>query len=257
MILLRLQWLDYLATLRERKTWLCGAVLLYATLAIPTLLVRPPPHVRDAITTWFGSAQPFVLFLYIWIDLTMNKIIAFAPVVLASGLVLWERDVGVLPLIASKPLSMSRYFVLRALSACLVMATLHIATQLLGVLYFSARVPGFRPGVFLAAMSLHLFAAICATALAAMLAALVKHRGAAGLLGFAVLGLLVGLALVGFYQPAWRTLTLLNPIALGSLALGHLDHLGLSILAPPMLVLSVLSGLFIAIGAAAVRRMEA
>lgn len=254
---MRIQWLDFLATLRERKTWLCAAMLLYATLAIPTLLQRPPPHVREAITAWFGSQDPFVLFMYVWLDLTMNKIVAFAPVVLASGLVLWERDTGVLPLITSKPMSLARYFVLRALSACGVMAALHIATQIVGVLYFSARVPGFRPGTFLAAMSLHLFAAMFATALAAMIAALVKHRGASALLGFCVLGLLVGLALVGFYQPAWRTAARLNPIALGSLALGHLDTLGPGVLLPPMLALSALTCLFLAIGAAAMRRMEA
>ena len=46
---MRLQWLDFLATLRERKTWLCTAMLLYATLAIPTLLERPPPHVRASL----------------------------------------------------------------------------------------------------------------------------------------------------------------------------------------------------------------
>jgi ABC-2 type transport system permease protein len=253
---MRLQWLDYLAMLRERKTWLCAAALLYATLAIPTLLERPPPHVRDAITTWFSSSDPFVLFMYIWIDLTMNKIIAFAPVVLGSGLVLWERDIGVLPLIAAKPLSMSRYFVLRTLSACGVMATLHIATQLIGLVYFTARVPGFRAGTFLGAMSLHLFAAIFATALVAAIASLVKRRGAAALLGFAVLSLLVGLALVGFYQPAWRAAARFNPIALGSLALGHLDQLGPAVLLPPMLALSILSCLFIAIGAIAVRHME-
>jgi ABC-2 type transport system permease protein len=253
---MRLQWLDFLATLRERKTWLCAAMLLYAMLAIPTLLLRPPPHVREAITLWFGSQEPFVLFMYVWLDLTMNKIIAFAPVVLASGLLLWERDAGVLPLLAAKPLSVPRYFTLRAVSACAVMATLHIVTQLVGVLYFAARIPGFRPGAFLAAMSLHLFAAIFATALVAALAALLKHRGAAALCGFAVLGLLVGLALVGFYQPAWRTAARLNPIALGSLALGHLDRLGPATLVPPMLALCALSCLFIAVGAAAVRRVE-
>lgn len=254
---MRLQWLDYLATLRERKTWLCAAALLYATLAIPTLLERPPPHVQEAITTWFGSSDPFVLFMYIWIDLTMNKILVFAPVVLGSGLVIWERDIGILPLIASKPLPLSRYFAVRALSACGVMATLHIATQVVGLVYFTARVPGFRAGTFLASMSLHLFAAIFATALAAALAALVKRRGAAALLGFAVLSLLVGLALVGFYQPAWRMAARLNPIALGSLSLEHLDGLGVAVLVPPMLALSILSCLFITIGAVAVRRMEA
>jgi len=255
--MIRLLWLDYLATLRERKTWLCGAMLLYVVLSIPVLLARPPVHVQEAIATWFGHGGPFVIFMYVWIDLAMNKVIAFLPVVLASGIVLRERDVGVLSILAAKPLSMPRYFALRAVSACAVMATLHVGAQLLGLVYFTARVPGFRPWTFLAAMTPHLFAAIFATGFSAAIAGWVKHRGASALIGLAVLGLLLGLSLIGFYQPAWRNLTLVNPMSLGALALGNLDHLGPKDLAPPMLVLSLLSLAAIAIGAAGVRRMEA
>ncbi|KYF72103.1 hypothetical protein [Sorangium cellulosum] len=255
--MIRLLWLDYLTTLRERKTWLCVAMLAYALVAIPVVLARPPDHVRAAISAWFGDATPFQVFMYVWIDLTMNKVIAFLPVVLASGVVLRERDTGVLPLLASKPLSIPRYFVLRALSACAVMVTLHVATQLAGAAYFTARVPGFRPGPFLGAMSLHAFAALFATALCAAIAAWVRHRGASALIGFATLGGLVGLSLIGFYQPAWRSLTLANPITLGALGLGSLDHLGPAVLGPPMLALTALTALTIAVGAAGVRRMEA
>jgi ABC-2 type transport system permease protein len=253
---IRLQWLDYLATLRERKTWLCAALLLYALLAMPVVLARPPAHVRDAIATWFGDDRPFVIFMYVWIDLAMNKVIAFLPVVLASGIVLRERDTGVLPLLAAKPISLPRLFALRATSACAVMATLHVGTQLLGLVYFSARIQGFRPGAFLAAMSLHLFAAIFATGLSAAIAGWVKRRGASALVGLFVLGALVGLSLIGFYQPAWRTVTLANPITLGALALGDLDGIGPALLVPPMIALGALSAAAIAIGAAGVRRME-
>ncbi|UQA57978.1 hypothetical protein [Polyangium aurulentum] len=255
--MIRLQWLDYLAMLRERKTWLCAGILLYALLAIPLILARPPAHVRDAITTWFGDDRPFMVFMFVWIDLTMNKAIAFLPVVLASGLVLRERDTGILPLLASKPMSLPRYFALRAMSACAVMATLHMGTQILGLAYFNARVPGFQSGAFLAAMSLHLFAAIFATSLSAAIAGWVKHRGASSLIGLFVLSTLAGLALVGFYQPAWRGVTLANPITLGALALGDLDNIGPALLVPPMIALLLLSAAAIAIGAAGVRRMEA
>ena len=255
--MIRLQWLDYLATLRERKTWLCAALMLYAVLSIPIVLARPPEHVRDAIALWFGADRPFVVFMYVWIDLVMNKVIAFLPVVLASGLVLRERDTGVLPLLASKPISLPRYFALRAMSACAVMATLHVGAQVLGLAYFNAHIPGFRPGAFLAAMSLHLFAAIFATGLSAAIAGWVKRRGASALIGLFVLSALVGLSLIGFYQPAWRSVTLVNPITLGALALGDLDHIGPALLAPPMLALLLLSAAAIAIGAAGVRRMEA
>jgi len=258
--MIRLQWLDYLATLRERKTWLCVAMLAYATLAIPVVLARPPEHVREVIASWFGAPDPFVVFLYVWIDLAMNKIVAFLPVVLASGLLLRERDTRVLPLLASKSLSIPRYFLVRAVSACLVMVTLHAGTQLAGALYFAARVPGFRATTFLVAMIPHVLAAALATALAAAIAAWVKRRTASAIIGLFVLGLLVSLSLVGFYQPEWRDLAMINPIALGASGLGASglgDLEGLGAVLPASLALAALTSLTLAIGAAGVRRMEA
>lgn len=254
---LRFQWLDYLATLRERKTWIAAAMLAYAVLAIPVLFERPPAHVHDAIREWFGQDDPFALFMYLWIDLAMNKIAAFLPVVLASGVVLRERDTGVLAVLASKPISMSRYFVVRALSVCAVTATLYALAQLGGALWFGARIAGFRAGPFLAAMSLHAFAVVFATALSAAVAVWVGRRAAAALVSLGVLSSLVGLALVGYYQPAWREVSWLNPIALGSSSLGALDDLGVATLAPPMLALSALSAVAIAVGALGARRIEA
>jgi ABC-2 type transport system permease protein len=254
---MRLLWLDYRACLRERKTWLCWVLLAYAALAIPVMLARPPQHVQEAIATWFGQADPFQLFMYVWIDLTMNKVIAFLPVVLASGVVLRERDTGVLPLFASKPLSLPRFFAVRALGACAVMATLHLVTQLFGAFYFSLRIPGFRPGTFLVAMIPHLFAGVFATALSAAIGGWLKHRGASALVGICTLSLLVGIALVGYYQPAWRQALLLNPIALGSTALGDLNRLSVGLILPPVLTLSALSMGAIGLGALGLRRLEA
>jgi ABC-2 type transport system permease protein len=255
--MIRLQLLDYLATLRERKTWLAAGMLAYAVLGLPVLFERPPEHIRQAITAWFGDEEPFTLLMYVWIDLAMNKIIAFLPVVLASGVVLRERDTGVLAVLAAKPVSMPRYFVLRAVSACAVMATLYVLAQLLGAAWFAARTEGFRVTTFLAAMSLHLFTAIFATAFAATVAVWVGKRGAAALVSLGVLGMLVGLALIGFYQPAWRSYAQLNPLTLGALSLGHLDALGPGVLLPPMLALAALSAVTIAAGALAARRLEA
>ena len=251
---LRLLWLDYVATLRERKTWLGVLVLAYAVLAMPVVLERPPEHVKHAIATWLGSSDPFVVFMYVWLDLAMNKVIAFLPVVMASGLVLRERDLRILPVLASKPISLPRYFAVRTLSACGVVATLHIGAQILGAAWFSLRIPGFRVVPFVEAMSPHAFAAIFATALSATIGAWVKHRAASALVGFSILSALVGLALVGFYQPAWRSVTMLNPITLGSSAL---HDLGGGLQVAPMIALVVLTGAAVALGALGVRRIEA
>ncbi|MGK3968849.1 hypothetical protein WMF38_37395 [Sorangium sp. So ce118] len=254
--MIRFAFLDYLASLRERKVWLVAAMFAYAVLCVPLLFARPPAHMSEAMSAWFGVDDRFALFLYLWLDLSMNKLIAVVPVVLAGGIVVRERDTGVLPVLAAKPLSLPRYFVVRALSACAVMATLHVAAQLLGALYFTWQVEGFRPGVFLAAMSVHLFAAIFATALSAAIAVWVGRRGVGALVALLALFVLVGTALLGFYNPAWRRASLANPIALGAQALAHLDALRPEHLLLPMLALSALSALTIAAGALAVRRME-
>lgn len=255
--MIRLLYLDYRATMKERKTWIAGAMLLYAVLSIPVVLEKPPAHVREAISVWFGNPDPFVLFMFIWIDLAMNKVMSFIPVILASSILLRERDTGVLAVLAAKPLSMSRYFVVRTISSCAVMWTLYAATQILGTLWFSLKVPGFRVGPFLAAMALHSLGSVWATACAAMIAVAVRRRLIAALVSLLVLGLLVGLALVGYYQPAWRTLTLANPISLAASAMGHLGALSLSVLAPPMVALIVLTVVTIALGARFARDLEA
>jgi ABC-2 type transport system permease protein len=255
--MIRLAYLDYRATMKERKTWIAGAMLLYAVVAIPVVLERPPEHVRETIAAWFGNPDPFVVFMFIWIDLAMNKSIAFIPIVLGSGILLRERDTGVLAVLGAKPLSMSRYFVIRASSACAAMFTLYALAQLLGALWFSVKIPGFRPGTFLAAMSLHALGGVWATALTATIAVAVRRRIVAALVSIAVLGLLVGLALVGYYQPAWQTLTLANPISLAALAMGKLGALDVSVLAPPMLALIVLTAVTMALGARFARNVEA
>lgn len=254
--MIRLLWLDYRAAMRERKTWIAGAMLLYAVLSIPVILARPPEHVREAIAAFFHDSDPFVVFMFVWIDLVMNKVVGFLPVVLASSVLLRERDTGVLAVLAAKPLSLSRYFVLRTVSACAVMVTLYVASQLFAALWFSRQIAGFRPGVFLAAMSLHVFAALFATAFAAAVAVAVGRRGASALVSLVVLGLLVGVALLGFYQPAWGTYLLANPISLGALSLGHLGALGPAVLLPPMLALTGFTVVTIAVGARLARRLE-
>jgi ABC-2 type transport system permease protein len=137
------------------------------------------------------------------------------------------------------------------------MLTLYATTQLVGALWFRGRIDGFRPGTFLAAMSLHAFAAMFSTAFAATVIVAVGQRGPGVLVALMLLTLLVGLALVGFYQPAWYTGTLANPLTLGALALGNLERLGAGVLIPPMLALTGLTAAAIGVGARLARRVEA
>lgn len=255
--MLRLLWLDVRAGLRERKVWLVVGVYAYAVLSMPLLMARPPAHVTAAITAFFGDQDPFTLFMYVWTDLAMNKIAALVGIMLAAGVVLRERDTRVLPIFAAKPISLAGYFTVRATSTCVVTALLYAAAQVAAVPYFMATIPGFRPGPFLAAGLLHVWAAIVTTALAATLTVAVGRRGPGLLLALVVIMMLVGMAFLGFYNPAWRTVALLNPYALGVEAVGNLGQLGPGVLLPPMLALAAITAATIAAGAFAVRRMEA
>jgi len=255
--MIRLVLLDFLATLRERKTWIAAAMLAYAVLAIPMVLEKPPEHVREAISVWFDDTEPFAVFMFVWVDLAMNKTHAFLPVVLGSGVLLRERDTGVLELLAAKPVSMSRYFVVRALSVCAVMLSLFVAAQLFGAAWFSMKVKGFHVKPFLGAMALHALGGVWATALAATIAVAVRRRGISALVSLLVLGSLVGLSLVGYYQPAWRAMTYANPFTLAALSLGRLGSLDAAFLLPPMLALLALTALTIAVGARFARDLGA
>lgn len=255
--MLRLWWLDVRAGLRERKIWFGVAAYAYAVLTVPLLLTAPPEHVSAAISAFFGDQDPFTLFMYVWTDLAMNKVAAMIGIVLAAGVVLRERDTKVLPIIAAKPISMARYFVLRATSACAITAGLYLITQAVAALYFSVKVEGFKIGAFVAAGLLHVWAAVFAAALSATLVVLVGRRGPGLLLALIVVMMLVGMAFLGFYNPAWRGVALLNPFALGVEAVGRLGELGPGVLLPPMLGLVAINAATIGVGALAVRRMEA
>ena len=74
--MIRFLWLDYRAALGERKVWFAVGIFAYAVLSLPVLLARPPPHVSNAMETWFGARDPFTLFMFMWTDLAMNKLIA-------------------------------------------------------------------------------------------------------------------------------------------------------------------------------------
>lgn len=254
--MIRLIYLDYRAMFRERKIQVAVGLYVYAVLVMPVLLSRPPAHMLAAIETWFHTSDRFALFLYLWTDLTMNKIALIAAVVVAGGVVARERDTGVLPLLLSKPIGRARYFLVRLGSALAVLTTLYVGAHLAGAVYFSRTVPGFRPGVFFASMSLHLFTVLFSGALAAAFGVLFKKRSLAMLASLLVLFMLMGGSFAGFYQPAWRTLSLVNPFSLGVEALAHLDGLAPAHILLPMAALATMIVAMAAIGAAAARRME-
>ena len=252
----RFLWLDVRATLGERKTLLAAGMVAYAVLTMPILVAKPPEHVLSALKTWFGTSDPFVLFLFVWTDLAMNKVIAVLGVVLAGGLLIRERETGVLPVLLSKPVSPAAYFLARALSACGVMALLYIGAHLAVAPLIARSMPGFRAGVFFASMSVHLFAAFFAVCFSALMAVLIQRRSLAALVSLLVLFMLVGGAFLGFYNPAWREASFFNPISQGISVLGHVDDLSPGHLMRPIAILLGIDVAVLALGALRVRHLE-
>jgi ABC-2 type transport system permease protein len=252
----RFLWLDIRATLGERKTLLASGMVAYAVLTMPLLVAKPPPHVLSALETWFGTADPFMLFLFIWTDLAMNKVIAVLGVVLAGSLLIRERETGVLQVLLSKPVSPAGYYLVRVLSACGVMALLYVGAHLAVAPLIARSVPGFRAGVFFASMSVHLFAAFFAVCFSALVAVLIQRRSLAAFVSLLVLFLFVGLAFLGFYNPAWREASLFNPITQGISVLGHVEDLRSRHLVEPIAILSGINGVMLALGALRARTLE-
>lgn len=252
----RFLWLDIRATLRERKTLLAAGLMAYASLIMPFLMAKPPAHILSALEQWFGSPEPFTLFLYLWTDLAMNKLIVIIGVVLAGGLLVGERETGALAVLLSKPVSPSTYYLVRVLSACAVMALIYIGGHVVTAPFFARSVQGFSATLFFASMAVQLFAALFCVCFSALVAVLVPRRSLSLLVSLLVLSMLVGFALIGFYNPAWSQAALLNPFTHGVAVLGHLGDLQPRHMLRPMAVLTVCNALLLALGAARVRNLE-
>lgn len=254
--MIRLFYLDYRATLRERKVLVAAALFAYAVAAVPALFAKPPAHMIAAAEGWFGTSDRFALFLYMWTDLAMNKLAAVLAVVVAGGIVARERDAGSLAVLLSKPITHARYFLVRLASSWAVLATLYVGAHVAGAAVFHRTVEGFRAGPFFASMSLHLFTLLFSAALAAMIGVIVKRRALAMIASFLILASLMGASFAGFYQPAWQAASLANPFTLGVQVLAHVGALSPAHVLAPMGALVALTILVAAGGAIAARRVE-
>jgi ABC-2 type transport system permease protein len=240
---------EFFRLLRARQALLLGAVLLYAVLALPFLLARPPEEVVTGLRTWFGGNRiELKLFLFIWFDLTMNKLCALAGALLAAGIVTEERSRGTLDLLLAKPITPRRYFAVKLGAAAAVFVALYALTVLVGVVRFSLGVPGFDVGVFLLLSSVHLLAGLFGVLLAGTLAQYFRHKLTATLVTVVVLTLLVGAAFLGFYAPQWRAVCLLNPFFHGVMLVGAADSVRAVDAVAPVLWLLGFNALVVAVG---------
>jgi ABC-2 type transport system permease protein len=216
---------EYLRIMRSRVALLIWAVLLYTLAALPFLMAKPPPELLHFIADWLGpEAAEATMMLFMWVDAAMNKLAVILGPVLAGGIIVDERSRGTLDLLASKPIRAEDYFTIKLGAAVATLATLYAAACLGATLTFPWRVAGFDIFDFLALSIEHLFAVLFAATFSAAVATFFLRRLTGLLVSVSVLGLLVGVAFLGFYYPAYRTVSYLNPFFDGIFLIGSINR---------------------------------
>jgi ABC-2 type transport system permease protein len=232
---------EYLRIMRSRMALLIWAILLYTLAALPFLMAKPPPELLHFIADWLGpKAAEAKLLLFMWVDAAMNKLAVILGPALAGGIIVDERSRGMLDLLAAKPIRAEDYFTVKLGAAAAALATFYVAACLGAILTFPWRVTGFDILDFAALSFVHLFAAVFAATFSAVVATLFSRKLTALLVSISVLGLLVGIAFLGFYYPAYRTVSYFNPFFAGVVLIGSIDRFGTFEMLLPILLLAEL-----------------
>jgi ABC-2 type transport system permease protein len=217
---------EYLRIMRSRLALLIWAILVYTLAAVPFLMAKPPPELLGFIEGWLGSeAVHAKLLLFMWVDAAMNKLAVVLGPALAGGIIVEERARGTLDLLAAKPIAAQDYYTIKLAAAAAALATFYVAAAVAAVLTFPWRVVGFDVLAFAALSLVHLFAALFSVTFAGAMATFFSRRLTSMLVSVAILGFLVGIAFLGFYYPAYRTVSFFNPFFDGIVLIGSIERL--------------------------------
>lgn len=242
-------WEEYKYVLNSRVVKIILGFMIYALLGVPFITQKPPEYVVKNISSFFGQTDfALKLFLFVWTDLAMNKLVVFCSIVLAGGLISDERARGQLGVFLSKPLHITTYFQVRVLAAALVFATLYLIVTVVGLVYFPFFVKGFHVGKYLAMSTPHLFAALFGVLFSGFVALFFQRKLTSMLVSMMVLFTLISTAFIGFYNPAWAWVGYLNPFYYGVQLIAKLDSFGATDIIYPVLVLLGFNGLMLALG---------
>jgi ABC-2 type transport system permease protein len=240
---------EYLRIMCSRTAMLLWAMLLYALLTLPFIMQKPQPELVYAIATWLGAdAVHAKLILFAWVDASMNKFAMIMGPVLAGGIIVDERARSSLDIFASKPLRAADYFTVRLAASAAACTTFYVAGVVGAAITFPWRVPSFAVGDLLALSATHLFAALFAITFSATMAVVFERKRIGMLVSFIVLASLVGIAFLGFWAPAYRTVSYLNPFFDGVVLIGRLNDYGAWDIVWPVLVLIGFNLVVVAIG---------
>jgi ABC-2 type transport system permease protein len=158
--------------------------------------------------------------------------------VLAGGIIVDERARGSLDIVVSKPLRAADYFTVKLTASAAAFTTFYVAGVIGAAITFPWRVPGFDVGDLLALSATHLFAALFGVIFSATMAVVFERKLIGMLVSFTVLATLVGFAFLGFWAPAYRTVSYLNPFFDGVVLIGKLNDYGIWDIIWPVLLLA-------------------
>jgi len=229
---------DYLRLMRGRVALLLWAIIIYALLFVPLIMNGPQEELVRALASWLGGADiGRKTILFVWVDATMNKLAVILGPVLAGGIIVDEKARGSYDLFLSKAVGAGDYFTVKLAAASAALATFYLGAAAGALIIFPWAVTAFDAGDFLALSAVHLFAALFSATFAGLMAVVFASRLTGMLVSIVVLATLVGFAFLGFYYPAYRAWSYLNPFFNGVVLIGSLDHYGFVDVARPILVL--------------------
>jgi ABC-2 type transport system permease protein len=229
---------EYLRVMRTRLALLIWVIIGYTVIALPFLMAKPTPELLGFIEDWLGVESAHAkLLMFMWVDAAMNKLAVILGPALAGGIIVEERARGALDLLAAKPIAAGDYYTVKLAAAVAALATFYGAACLGAALTFPWRVDGFVVFDFAALSIVHLGAALFAATFAGAMATFFSRRPTGMLVSIAVLGTLAGSAFLGFYYPAYRTVSYLNPFFDGVVPVSSIGRLDLLDVLGPLVLL--------------------
>jgi ABC-2 type transport system permease protein len=229
---------DYQRLMTGRVAWLLWAMIAYTVLVVPFILTGPQEEFVRILAQWIGhEGVGGKIVLFIWIDAAMNKLAIVFGAVLAGGIIADEKARGSYDILLSKPIAAGDYYLAKIAASLGALATFYAGATLGAVLTFPFRVPDFPVVDFLALSSVHIFAALFSASFAGFCAVAFGNRLVAMLASIVIVGLLVGLSFLGFYNPALYVVGLFNPFFHGVALIGRLESYGIIDILMPIAVL--------------------
>jgi ABC-2 type transport system permease protein len=240
---------EFLRIMRGRLARLILALMIYSLIMVPFIMAKPPAELLHALASWLGPHEiQTKLILFVWIDASMNKFAVILGPVLAGGIITDERSRGLLDVLMAKPIRAADYFTVKLAASSAAFASFYLFGVVGAVCTFPWRLKAFAVSDFLVLSGVHFFAAIFAATFAGTIALFFKRKMTGLLVSIIVLGTLVGFSWLGFINPAYLTISYLNPFFHGISIIAKVPDYSAWGIIQPIIILIIFNLLVLAIG---------